>query len=149
MEKQLTFFFSTNDTPDISASTLWESAKAHIRGVIISHTSAKRKEALKQQLELESQIFELEREFKHSLSKSSRLKLDVARSALDNLLTQKAETAIFYARHRLFESAVKPGRLLARLAKGRADSNVIPSLKDEKGAIDYENKHMVNIMKCF
>lgn len=111
LEEQLKFFFSTNDTPDVSASTLWESAKAYIRGVIISYTSAKRKEALRQQLELESQISDLEKEFKHS--------------------------------------ANKPGRLLARLAKGRADPNVIPSLKDDRGAKHYVNKHMVNIMKCF
>ena len=89
----------SNNTSDVSASTLWETAKAYIRGVIISYTSAKRKKPLRQQLELESQISVLEREFKQSLSKSSRLKLDAACSALDNLLTQKAETAIFYARH--------------------------------------------------
>ena len=149
LEEQLTLFFSTNDTPEVSASTIWETAKAYIRGVIISYTLAKRKVTLKQQLELESQISVLEREFKQSLSKSSRLKLDAARSALDNLLTQKAETAIFYARHRLFESANKPGRLLARLARGRVESNVIPSLKDDKGVKFFENKHLVNIMKCF
>ena len=125
LEEHLTLFFSTNDTSEVSASTLWETAKAYIRGVIISYTSAKRKETLRQQLELESQVSALEREFKHSLSKSSRLKLDAARSALDNLLTQKAETAIFYARHRLYESANKPGRLLACLARGRVESNVM------------------------
>lgn len=93
LEEQLTLFFSINDTPDVSASTLWE---AYIRGVTISYTSAKRNQALRQQLELECQISDLEKEFKHSLSKSVLLKLDAARSALDSLLTQKAETAIFY-----------------------------------------------------
>lgn len=149
LEEQLMLFFSTNDTSEVSASTLWETAKAYIRGVIISYSSAKRKETLRQQLHLESQVSALEREFKHSLSKSSRLKLDAARSALDNFLTQKAETAIFYARHRLYESANKPGRLLARLARGRVESNVIASLKDDKGVTFFENKHLVNIMKCF
>lgn len=133
LEEQLVLFFSTNDTSEVSASTLWETAKAYIRGVIISYTSAKRKETLRQQFELESQISVLEREFKQSLSKSSWLKLDAVRSALDNLLRQKAETAIFCARHRLFESANKPGRLLDCLARGRVESNVIPSLKDDKG----------------
>lgn len=46
------------------------------------------------QLKLESQISVLEGEFKYSRCKSSHLKLGAARSALDELLTQKAETAI-------------------------------------------------------
>ncbi len=79
----------------------------------ISYTAAKRKESLRRQLELEGQISDLEKEFKQSLSKSVLLKLDAACSALNNLLTQKAENAIFYAKHRLFEAANKPGRLLA------------------------------------
>lgn len=49
---------------------------------------------------------------------------------LTTFLTQKAEATNFYAKHRLFESANKPGRLLARLARGRADSNLISSLKE-------------------
>lgn len=61
LEEELKFSFSTNDTTYVSASTLWESSKAFIRGVIISYTSAKRKKAHGQQLELESKIFNLEK----------------------------------------------------------------------------------------
>lgn len=117
--------------------------------MIISYTAAKRKESLRRQRELEGQISELEKEFKQALSKSVLLKLDAARSALNNFLTQKAENAIFYAKHRLFEAANKPGRLLVRLAKGRAESNVISSLKDVKGDPRFETKHMVNVMRGF
>uniref|UniRef100_A0A3Q3NRE5 exodeoxyribonuclease III n=1 Tax=Labrus bergylta TaxID=56723 RepID=A0A3Q3NRE5_9LABR len=140
LEKQWELFISTNESPDVSASTLWETGKAFLRGGIISYTAAKRKNALAKQLELEQQIKTLDRVFKTSSSVSVFKKLEAARSALDQLLTQKAESAIFFAKHRLFESGNKPGRLLASLAKGRAGSCVIPSLKDFKGKQHFETK---------
>ena len=76
-------------------------------------------------------------------------KLEAARSALDQLVTQKAESAIFYARHRLFESGNKPGRLLARLAQAKAGFYAIPSLRDRWGEQHFETKLISEIMKEF
>ena len=143
------FFFSLNKTPGMSPSTLWEAAKAYLRGTIISYTSAQRKEALKNQLELEKLILKLEIEFKRSQSNSLSKQLDAARSALDLLLTRKAESSIFNAKHRFFESGNKPGRLLARLAKGKQNSNTISSLKDENDINHHTSKEINRIMKSF
>lgn len=121
----------------------------HFSGAIISFTSAKNNSTLAKQLVLERNITNLEREFKKSSSVSVLKKLDTARSALDQLLTQKVETAIFYAKHRLFESGNKPGRLLARLAQGEKGSYAIPSLKDKKGVLQFEAKLFSKIMKEF
>lgn len=52
-------FVSLLEEQLVSALTLWGAAKAYIRGVIISYTSAKRKEALRKQVELESQVTEV------------------------------------------------------------------------------------------
>ena len=68
-------------------------------------------------------------------------------SALNQLLMQKAEASIFYAKHRLFEMGGEPGQLLACLAAGRRDVRAISSLKDETGKNHYETKTMVEIMK--
>jgi len=87
---------STNDSPDVSASTLWEAGKAFLRGSIISYTVAKRKTTLTKQLELERDIATLERDFKDYFSTSALRRLGAAKSALDQLLTQKAGSAIFY-----------------------------------------------------
>ena len=114
-------FISINKTPDISPSTLWETGKAYIRGAIISYTSAQKKDALKRQLDLEKTIDNLEAQFKKSHTSSLARQLAAARSALNQLLTRKAETQIFFAKHRLFESGNKPGRLLARLAHGKTE----------------------------
>ena len=142
-------FFVENKTPDISPSTLWESAKAYIRGAIISYTSAQKKEATKRQLELEEAVHDLEAQFKLASNTYLAKQLEAARSALNQLLTQKAESQIFFAKHRLFESGNKPGRLLARLARGKIESNLIPSLLDKHGIRHFKSTEVSKIMKSF
>uniref|UniRef100_A0A3P8S110 Endonuclease/exonuclease/phosphatase domain-containing protein n=1 Tax=Amphiprion percula TaxID=161767 RepID=A0A3P8S110_AMPPE len=149
LEAEWKLYISKNDTPDTSASTLWEAGKAFMRGSIISYTAARRKIALSKQLDLEQQIQSLDRELKTSLSTIVLKKLAAARSALDHLLTQKAESAIFFAKHRLFTSGNKPGRLLARLARGQTGPTTISSLKDSTGAQHVKTKSICNIMKEF
>ena len=70
LENQWELFISTNYSPEVSASTLWETGKAFLRGSIISYTAAKRKTTLVKQLELERDIVSLDREFKASSSTS-------------------------------------------------------------------------------
>ena len=84
LEDQWELFISTNDTPGISASTLWETGKAFLRGSIISFTAAAKKNSLAKQLELEQQILHLETEFKKSSSPLVLKQSDEARSALDH-----------------------------------------------------------------
>uniref|UniRef100_A0A3B3I0L2 Endonuclease/exonuclease/phosphatase domain-containing protein n=1 Tax=Oryzias latipes TaxID=8090 RepID=A0A3B3I0L2_ORYLA len=148
LEDQWELYITTNDTPEVSATVLWEAGKAFLRGSIIFFTAAK-KTGLTKQLDLEHQICTLERDLKQSSSPFVLKKLDAARSALDQLLTQKAETTIFYAKHRLFESGHKPGTLLARLAQGRSGSYAKPSLRDKRGHLHFESKMICKIMKDF
>lgn len=140
---------STNNSPEISASTLWETGKAFVRGSIIFYTAAKRKSTLAKQLELEPDIVTLGRDFKESFSTSVLKSWRQPRSALYQLLTQKAASVIFYARHRLFECGNKPGWLLARLAQGKSGSYAIPSLRDKKGEQHFETKIISKIIKEF
>lgn len=100
-------FISINKTPDISPSTLWEAGKAYLHGAIISYMSAHRKDGLKRQMDLEKAIHNLEAQFKKSYSSSLAKQLDAACSALNQLLTKKAEAQIFFAKHRLFEPGNK------------------------------------------
>lgn len=140
---------STNNLPEVSASTLWETGKAFLRGSIISYTAAKRKSTLAKQLDLERDIVTLERDFRESFFTTILKKLEAARSALDQLLSQNAKSAIFYAKHRLFESGNKPGRLLARLAQCRTELYTISSLRDKRVEKHFETKIISKIIKEF
>uniref|UniRef100_A0AAY4BML7 Reverse transcriptase domain-containing protein n=3 Tax=Denticeps clupeoides TaxID=299321 RepID=A0AAY4BML7_9TELE len=149
LKQQWNFFIEINKSPEVTPSVLWESAKAYLRGVIISYTSAKKKAAMKNIVELEKKIMILEGDFKLSPSKGVSQQLTAARLALDQLLTKKVESSLFFARHRLYESGNKPGRLLARLARGRTEANAISSLKDTSGTHRFENKYINQIMKQY
>lgn len=92
---------STNDTPGTDPSLLWETAKAFLRGSIISYTAALKRNAIKNQLQLECLIQELEKQFKVYISQDVLKKLEAARSALNQPLTSKAETSILLAKQRL------------------------------------------------
>lgn len=142
-------YMSTNDKEDMSPSILWEAAKAYLRGSIISYSAAKKRDSLKQQLKLEKELGELETEFMIHPSRSLSKKVEAAESALDELLTQKAKSALFYAWYRLYELGDKPGRLLARLAAGRRESNTISSLIDRSGDKQYETKKLTKMMQEF
>ena len=92
---------------------------------------------------------DLDKQLKDNPSNTLRTRAEATRSALNQLLTQKAEASIFYARHRLFEMGDKSGRLLARLAAGRQNYNSIASLKDDSGKSHYETIALTEIMGNF
>lgn len=142
-------FFAENNTPGISPTILWESAKAYLRGSIISYSSAQKKDAIKKQLELEETVCDLQAQLKRSYSTSLAKRLEAAQSALNQLLTQKAEAQIFFAKHRLFEAGNKPGRLLARLARGINEPNLIPSLIDKHGCRHFKSADLNKVMRSF
>lgn len=56
-KKEWAFFMETNDTPDISASTLWETAKVVLRGKIISYSTYKYKKEQSREKELENKKY--------------------------------------------------------------------------------------------
>lgn len=140
-----TVFIATNKTPDVSPSLLWETAKAYLRGSIIWYTTTQKKE----QLSLENTIQQLEVQFKSSPCRFVSEKLEAARQALNQLLTRNAELAIFFAKHKLYESGNKSGRLLVRLARGRMEANTIPLLLDDNQVRHYKTKDINKIMRQF
>lgn len=133
LEDQWELFMSTNDAPGISASTLWETGKAFLRGSIISFAAAKKKNSLNKQLELEQQIVNLETSFKQSPSPLVLEQLDAARSALDQLLTQKTEMAIFFTQNiDYLNLEINLDVSLPDLHRGKADLMQYPLSKTKK-----------------
>ena len=66
--KELNDYLDMNISPEISPLILWDCAKAYIRGRIISFASAKKKDRVARQRELEHKIVRLERQHKRTLT---------------------------------------------------------------------------------
>uniref|UniRef100_A0A672FWV9 Reverse transcriptase domain-containing protein n=1 Tax=Salarias fasciatus TaxID=181472 RepID=A0A672FWV9_SALFA len=149
LNEQIKDFLLNNDNDETNASILWDTLKAYLRGAIISYSTARKREALKAQFELEAQLKSLERQLKLHPSVMLKKELEATRSSLVQLLTQKAEASILYAKQRFFAMGDKSGRLLARLVTGRQHLKPISTLQDDKGKNCYETKKIVEIMKQF
>lgn len=55
-------FLQTNDFPDVSRCTLWETMKAYIRGIIILYTDSEHKRLSARQTELHDKIQQVDRQ---------------------------------------------------------------------------------------
>uniref|UniRef100_A0A8C6UCR3 Reverse transcriptase domain-containing protein n=1 Tax=Neogobius melanostomus TaxID=47308 RepID=A0A8C6UCR3_9GOBI len=117
-----------------------------MRGMILSYTAHKKKERLTKQLELEGNLKKLEIQYYKTQASETLSELKHARAALNNLITHKAEKDILFAKQRLFESANKPNRFLARIAKNAPSNTFITSMMDSGGIRRVENRE---INRCF
>lgn len=149
LKDQMELFFSPNVNKVTNLSTLWETFKPYLKGVIISYGTVRKREAWKEQIKLEKQLSDFDKQIKNNSSAHVVRKAEATHTALNQLLSQKAEASILYAKHRLFERGDKPGQLLACLAAGRHETNAISSLWDEAGKNLYETKMLAEIMKKF
>lgn len=59
-KKEWTDFLETNNTPDITASILWETAKTVLRGKIISYSTKKKKDEMAREHFQEQEVKRLE-----------------------------------------------------------------------------------------
>lgn len=122
-------YFALNDNGMVSPSVLWDAGKATIRGKIISIGSKVKKERIKKQLQLETEIKRLETEHKQHGKQEVLDKLKEHRTKLDELLTFKAEGALRFIDRKYYEFGNKASRLLSfQLQKAQA-SRIIPKIK--------------------
>lgn len=125
----ITEYFALNDDGNVSPTVLWDAGKATIRGKLISIGSRLKKERLKRQLELETEIKRLENEHKQHGRQATLDKLKGTRTKLDELLTYKAEGALRFTNRKYYEMGNKASRLLAFQLKKAQSSRVVPKIK--------------------
>ena len=125
IQQEFKTYLEFNMTPEISPVTLWECAKAYIRGRIIAFASAKKKKNGEQQANLEIKIKGLERQHKESRLPEVLKELKNARLALNRLTSSKVERNLRFVKQKYYESGDRSSRLLAyRLKKQQALSTV-------------------------
>ena len=149
LKKQLDYFFEVNKTPDVSPGLLWDTMKAYVRGLIISYTARLKKNSRAEQRKLELELHQLQT--KHNLSPSDELRNDiqVVKTALESLLTKKAEKSMFFMRQRMYEFANKPNRYMANLLRNRASAQNISYIRDPSGVHNYDNRVINDTFKAF
>lgn len=125
IKDELEFFLDTNDSDLISPSILWDTAKAYLRGRIISFSSKIKKEREADQEKLYEQIRRLETAHKRTNNDMVSQELKKCRQDLNDLLNEKAEGALRFANQKYYEQGNKGSRVLAfQLRKMQANRTV-------------------------
>lgn len=153
ISSQIEFFLTTNNTGEVSKSTLWEALKAYLRGQIISYSGASNRRQVERISSITDQILDLDR--RYSVTPSPELyKERLALQTEFNLLS-KNETAqlLLQACHRSYEHGEKAGRFLALQIRQSAASRMITEIQTDSGqtTIDQQdiNKQYEQFYTCF
>ena len=128
-------FIATNKTEDTSASLLWESLKAFLRGQIISYSASSKKNKQRKFDDLCKDIADLDRLIALNPDQAlckSRLDLQ---NKVNLLTTTTAEKLLLRSRGMYYEYGDKSSRLLAHQLKRQAATRLIPEIKDSQNVV--------------
>lgn len=133
ISNQIDFFLSVNKTPDVSASVLWETLKAYIRGEIISYSGYERKVKREKLAELTKRIAQLDTIYATTPSPDlykDRLSLQ---AEFEVLATDHTMEMLLKSRYTYYEHGDKAGRLLAYQLRQTTSSHQIPQIQTSSG----------------
>lgn len=133
ISEQIEFFTSTNKTSDISASLLWESLKAYIRGEIISYAHHENKLKRAKLHTLRRQILQLDDMY--SLSPSPEIYKDrsLLQAEFDTIMTDRTTELMLQSGAQFFEHGDKAGKLLAHQIRQVSASRQISKIHTSLG----------------
>lgn len=102
-------------------------------------------------LGLEGQIQTAERTFKQDMSSANLMVLTCLKYELNSILTQRAEFALFRARHKHFEEGDKAGRMLARYIRQQENEkkSIILGVTDEGGNLQSSSTSINEIFRNY
>lgn len=149
LNTQISLFVDTNDSPEISRGTLWETFKAYMRGQIISYVSSLKRAERAESETLIKEIFKVDHLYARAPTPAlykERLQLQ---SKFDLLSTSKIQKQLFITKQRFFETGDKAGRLLAHQACAATLSRLIPTIKSASGEVTSDHAKICDIFHSF
>ena len=144
--KQITEYFSLNETPDISDSTLWEAFKAVMRGHIISYESKLKKDRQKRMSEISAELSSLEKVYIETASPSVLNNIMKLKFEYNSILSNRVSKMLLKMKQKHFELNDKPDTLLARQLKGLQAKRAIHKIKTKTGRVVTDP---IEINECF
>lgn len=120
---------SINKTSEISASVLWETLKAYIRGHIISFVSFERKQKRKRLDELTKHIAQLDSLYASSPTPDLYKERLSLQSEFNTLTTDHAVELLLRSRSNYYEQGDKASKLLAHQLRQSTSFHQIPQIK--------------------
>lgn len=142
-------YWSDNRNSPVSSATIWDAAKATIRGHIISYSSARKKAWSKKRQELEREVKRLECLHSKAPNQTNWAQLCQARAELNLDHTNHIKKLLFFSKQKYYEYANKSDKLLAHQIKKKLNERTIKSLKTPDGSVTYNLDLINNLFKIF
>lgn len=123
-------FLSINDNGDVSASILWDTAKAYLRGKLIAKAAFQKKTKLERLHNLENRLKTLEK--LHSQNKDPLLltQMQPIKQDIDKIYCENIEKNIRYMKQRYYEAGPKAAKLLAWRLRKQQEERTIFKIRD-------------------
>lgn len=146
---QIDLFLETNQSPEISYCTLWETMKAYVRGQVISYAAGENKKKFKRVTELIDRIKVVDQ--LHSTSPCDNLYREriLLQTEFDSLTNDNAIDLYLRTRHKFYEYGERASKLLSHQLKQSATAGFISSIKDDKGSIVTDQRDINAQFKSF
>lgn len=135
VSESIKYFYDTNKSEETSASLLWDTLKAFLRGEIISYTAYANRAHKARQVELEKALSNLDLSLSTNPTPDLYKERLTLQTELDLLLTRDAEHLLLQSQGTRYEHGDKAGCLLAHQLKARLASNQITQILDDKGTL--------------
>jgi len=128
-------FISTNSTQGTSASLLWETLKAFLRGQIISYSILANKNKQLQFSNISKTISSIDRDLASDPTPELHKKRLDLQAQADLVTTSAAEELLLKTRGLYFEYGEKSSRLMAHQLRRQTAARLIPQVKDDSGLL--------------
>uniref|UniRef100_A0A5F8HEF3 RNA-directed DNA polymerase n=1 Tax=Monodelphis domestica TaxID=13616 RepID=A0A5F8HEF3_MONDO len=142
-------FVEENDNGETSFQTLWDAAKAVLRGKFISLSAYINKLGRTETKELEMQIKKLENEQIKNPQKKTILEILKIKGEINKIESDRTIELINKTRSWYFEKTDKIDKVLVNLIKKRKEERQISSIKDEKGDLTSNEEEIKAIIKNY
>lgn len=136
-------------TAESSPTLYWQTAKAVLRGDLISYCSRRDKIQKKDYLVAQVALTEAYQTYKASLTPQNRDNYLSKKLAFDTLISQMESKYTFASGSAFYRHGNRSGRLLSRLLKGQHPPTIIKQLRTANGSTTSKGSEISSILHSF
>lgn len=105
-------YMDLNDNGEITPIILWAACKAVIRGKLIAYSSNLKKSRQKRLLELESELKQLEKDYKETRDHTLKEPITKKKNEIDNVYSNDIQKRLIFTKQTYYEGGAKATKLL-------------------------------------
>lgn len=125
IEQEFDTYLQNNDNGEVSPDTLWDAAKAVIRGKIIALTASRKKEKQKRLTELQDEFNTLE--MRHSEQKDPQIltRIKTIKQDINGIYDEEIEKQLKFTKQKYYETGPRAMKLLSWRIQKQQEKNKI------------------------